>query len=92
MTDRYSRRPPRRDREDRLSAGDEAEATRRVVECVGKRFSDGASAAMIATAFLGAKARRHNYRGLEQIGLGIASRLCVAGLIAPTRSNRFVLR
>lgn len=66
------------------------EADRRVIEKV-RSAADGVSAAQIATAFLGARARRHKYRALEQIGLGIAARLCGTGQIQPTRCNRFVL-
>jgi hypothetical protein len=63
----------------------------RVLERV-KRAPTGASAIDIARASLGSKAKRHSTDALTMIGLGIASRLCGAGLIDPTRSNRFVVR
>lgn len=66
-------------------------ADERVIARVRAAGADGASAAMIASAYLG-QHRRMNFRSLEAIGLGVASRLCRLGAIAPTRSNRFVVR
>jgi hypothetical protein len=61
----------------------------RVLERV-KRAPTGASAIDIARAALGPKAKRHSSDSLNMIGLGIAARLCGAGFLTPTRSNRFV--
>lgn len=72
-------------------ARNRTEADRLVIERI-RQSPGGATAAQIAVAFLGERARRHGYRALEQMGLGIASRLCGAGLISPTGWNRFVVR
>lgn len=69
---------------------DKFEADRRVIEKV-KLKPNGASALDIAKAYLGPRARRHTVAALNQIGLGVAARLCGAGQITPTRSNNFVL-
>ena len=63
----------------------------RVFECLRAHGGDGASAAQIARASLGHRAKNRKYRALELIGLSIATRLIGTGDIAATRSNRFVL-
>jgi ABC-type transporter Mla maintaining outer membrane lipid asymmetry permease subunit MlaE len=66
------------------------EADQRVLDCVA-RTGAGASAIDIARAALGHRRRRHSINALNMIGLQIAARLCGEGVIAPTRSNNFVL-
>lgn len=61
---------------------------KRVLDVV-RRSPSGASAVDIAKASLGHRARRHSKTSLNMIGLGIAARLCGAGLIEPTRTNLF---
>jgi hypothetical protein len=63
----------------------------RVLERV-QRAPTGASAIDIAKTVLGPKAKRHSAASLTAIGLSVACRLCGAGLIDPTRANRFVAR
>jgi hypothetical protein len=63
----------------------------RVLDAV-RRSPSGARAVDIAKASLGHKARRHSKTSLNMIGLGIAARLCGAGLIEPTRTNQFRIR
>lgn len=69
-----------------------AERDRQVVQRVRVKGADGASAEMIARAYLGPRSGRHGRQHLQQVGLAIAARLCGAGLIVPTRSNRFTAR
>ena len=64
---------------------------RQVIERVRMKGADGASAEMIARVYLGPRAGKHGKHQLQQVGLAVAARLCGAGLIAPTRSNRFVV-
>lgn len=54
-----------------------------------RRSPSGASALDIARASLGWKARKHTRFSLDLIGLSIAARLVGAGLLKPTRANRF---
>jgi hypothetical protein len=63
----------------------------RVLDVV-RRTPSGANALVIAKAFLGHRARRHSKDSLHMIGLGVAARLCGAGLIEPTRTNQFRIR
>lgn len=56
-----------------------------------RRAPGGLSAAAIAKASLGPRARRMSIEALTMTGLAIASRLCGERVIEPTRANKFRL-
>lgn len=55
------------------------------------RSPAGASAAAIAKASLGPRARRHSFESLNMIGLSIAARLCGQQVIVATKTNQFIV-
>lgn len=66
------------------------EADHRVVDLV-YRSATGVTAAKIARAALGDRAKRHSASSLTMIGLAIAARLVGQQVIEPTRTNQFKL-
>lgn len=63
-------------------------ADERVLERL-RRAPQGISAATIAKAALGDRARRLSVEALTATGLAIAARLCGQQMITPTRANNF---
>jgi hypothetical protein len=72
-------------------ASENEQRDQRVLDLI-RRSPLGTSALHIAKASLGHRAQRHSKTSLNMIGLGIAARLCGAGLIEPTRTNMFRIR
>jgi hypothetical protein len=66
-------------------------ADERVLERLLRAPAGGISAATIAKAALGDRARRLSVEALTMTGLAIASRMVGERLITPTKANKFRL-